>query len=335
MTNKSYLTLFFSLCIIALTVIWCGIKFLPEFYQDREYGMWQAKKTLIQQFKADKEGEQSLIIIGDSRAVAGINPLDSQQTMLNLALGGGTPLEGFYTYQSLLQQNSDFDHKLVLSYAPTHFHHGLWLTRTAKYHYFSDDIINEAVSQSAALNDEVFMDMGHHITLREGADIAQSYAYYVPSLYIKTAVKGAILRRYRQVNEAFENTVHSLGYSPFGTADANNQKNEFSHLPQDYQIAPVADFYMRKLIELAATTGTTVYLSPMPFNPASCEAAKGHPAMNIYQGYLTSLAQEFTHVSVLNEVDCLPENYFGDPSHLNAAGAKYMTATLEKRLSRY
>ena len=94
--------------------------------------MWQFNK---QYMTSSVGGKLNTLVIGDSRMKAAYIPAD--KNALNLSLGGGSPIEGYYTLKGYLQHHDAPKH-LILSYAPFHLMHtdSFW-ERTIKYRYLS------------------------------------------------------------------------------------------------------------------------------------------------------------------------------------------------------
>ena len=65
----------------------------PENYLDGEYAMYRQQQDYVQ----GKTGTAArVLIVGDSRTKAGMDPALLWEGSYNIALGGTTPIEGYY-----------------------------------------------------------------------------------------------------------------------------------------------------------------------------------------------------------------------------------------------
>jgi len=93
--------LFFIIILIPLQVyLFC----FPMQYNHTDYVMWKDTWDNL------KDSESEVIIIGDSRAKAGIYPLNLNDDVYSLTLGGATPIEGYYTLKGfgIVRLNTGF-----------------------------------------------------------------------------------------------------------------------------------------------------------------------------------------------------------------------------------
>ena len=109
------ITKFFSLTVLLFAIIWINLLIFPNNWSSSSFSITNNIKNHIESVKNNE-----ILIIGDSRAVAGFNPkiIDSNK-VYNLNIGGATPITGYFTLKKLL--NSGKTPKLlIVSYAPFH-----------------------------------------------------------------------------------------------------------------------------------------------------------------------------------------------------------------------
>jgi hypothetical protein len=185
MSNKNFLIAFGVFSLSLALLIWAVIAWWPMVYLDREYAIWQAKKEL----SLTEDVVQDVVIIGDSRAVAGINPQWSQYKVKNLALGGGTPIEGFLTFERYLQHNPA-PKNLIISFTPTHLLSGLFFSRTLAFRYIEINKAYQVIAKAQDLQDSQMRDYANQRIVSNNRDEVGYYAYYSPTKYIDSLVNG-------------------------------------------------------------------------------------------------------------------------------------------------
>ncbi len=67
-------------------------------FLDAEYGMWSANQEMT---RTCSHGD--IVILGDSRAKAGLVPSVMGSKVANFALGGGTAIEAYYLVERMLR----------------------------------------------------------------------------------------------------------------------------------------------------------------------------------------------------------------------------------------
>ena len=76
----------------------------PENYLDGEYAMYRQQQDYVQ----GKTGTAArVLIVGDSRTKAGMDPALLWEGSYNIALGGTTPIEGYYALKEYIETHAD------------------------------------------------------------------------------------------------------------------------------------------------------------------------------------------------------------------------------------
>ncbi|MEY3442809.1 MAG: hypothetical protein RLZZ519_1090 [Bacteroidota bacterium] len=119
-------------------------------YLGPEYSRWE---TVFSHIAEVKEAKQPVnLVIGDSRPEMGL--ASKHLRAWNYALGGTSPVEGYYMLQQLQAVPID---TLYLSYSPFHFHfQDCFHTRSEYFGFIDPDYIQEVEDLSLALKDTVF-----------------------------------------------------------------------------------------------------------------------------------------------------------------------------------
>lgn len=269
-------------------------------YESREYPMWVHVKKLINN-KSDIK--QKVILIGDSRAKAGFQPVLSENNALNLAVGGSTPVEGYYALRTFLK-NNPAPENLVLSYSPLHLTHDMtfWV-RTVKYDFLLEDEINN-----------IIFDLKKHPDPGIGKDNNVWKYNLLTSMYISSVAEGIKNRRWATNEKVKENILRSKGHAYFGTREGSDLLNGEVKEASDFQYSELIDYYFVKLVELANSSSINVFWYTMPFNDASCNRISSE-LKNGFNSYIEMIKIK-TEINVVTKIHCLDNKYFGDASHV-------------------
>ena len=93
---------------------------------------------------------------------------------------------------------------------------------------------------------------------------------------------------------------------------------------------PLINEYLHKTAALAQRNGIKTYWYTYPVNQATCDKLRPD-YLQEFQDRLQYLADNYG-VTVLNGLECKPDNYFGDPNHVNEYGAEQATRDLLQRI---
>jgi len=319
-------TKFFFKCILALLPIIVTVLYttlIPYGYMDKEYPAWKYSKD------ATKEvGNFSTVILGDSRAMADLIPekIDSEskvtsgQSTVNLAFGGASSIEMYYTLNRYLKNNATPD-KVIIMFAP--FHYSLidnYWTRTAYFNYLSIPETYELFAYAKASNSETLLTKGYKNDLL-------SYRMRFPDKYLPALINSKFILRYN-VNEAEYNRISSnYGYSEFGTENGCDYLNfetsyDRMHTSGD---AVLLDIYLNRLLKLCVNNDISTIVSIPPMNEASFNALNDSYVED-FTSYMNGLKSKYPDITIDSEIPCFNNSYFGDSSHLNRNGAEKFTS---------
>ena len=106
----------FSVLVFSFFTIICFcLNLFPESWSSYSSSITNNIKEYI-----ESEIDKEIIVIGDSRAMAGLAPkLIDPNSVYNLSIGGGTPISGYYTLKKMLEKQKT-PKTIILSYAPFH-----------------------------------------------------------------------------------------------------------------------------------------------------------------------------------------------------------------------
>ena len=209
---------------------------------------------------------------------------------------------------------------------------GLFFSRTLAFRYIEADEAYQVIDKAQALQDSQMRDYANNKVVSDNRDEVGYYAYYSPTKYIDALVNGLMAARIYTNEKTYANTLKTQGHAFFGSAKSNNQVNGITKIAQGFKVPPTSIYYLQRLIELAKQHNIEIYYAVMPFNQASCTAAKNSTVLTDYLAYLQDLSQQFELNKSLLPLDCLSPSHFGDSSHLNERGARWMTAKMDEQL---
>lgn len=305
---------FFLKCILAtfpLVVLCLYTALFPFGYMDEEYPSWKYQKDMAMTGPA-----YDTLILGDSTAKAGLIPNNLSSNVINLSMGGATPIEIYYTLERYLASHEAPENALIM-FTPYHysFLDNFW-QRTMYFNYFDSretlEVFRNAhtVSETAVLTDGYFIDL-------------MSYRLRLPNKYLPAMYNSGLIGR-RTTNEAIYNEIASnRGQYYFGTADGCSDHNYESNYTA-LNLSPIVDLYMRKLLDLCVENNIHVVLEQAPMNTASYSLLNENYVTE-YTAYMELLQQDYPEIMIDTIIAHYEDAYFGDASHLNEKGAVRFT----------
>ncbi|MEJ7560639.1 MAG: hypothetical protein WKF66_20175 [Pedobacter sp.] len=288
------------------------------------YAMWKYKKKLI---NSSYSGTTN-VIIGDSRAMIGFNPIIIGHNTLNLAISGTTPFEGY----SVLKQfylNNHID-TLIISFGIYHYLESERLERwTLPYALPSKDDINylEAVERQF------------------GRTIDNQKPKY--SLYLKR--KAIYFQNPIILRETFVENLKQNDYDPsalkmmaetkgfnnpmkLDSCDQLNAEAGIEGIKKRFDPNPVIMSYVDSIYNLSVKNGASILFLIPPINHASLKHLEKKIFWKQYQRFKRDLQRKYPRMIFDTKYESLPNTYFYDASHLNKTGAMFMSNYLKHKL---
>lgn len=306
-------------------------RFFPFFYLDEEYAMYQQQYDFVNAIdKAKKENaenqEPSVLIIGDSRAKAAFNPAylsDDPNKVYNLALGGTTPIEGYYTLKNYLG-NHEKPEQVVLSYAPMHMMDvdTLW-TRCIYFHTFEKEDFEDLTITAKQFQKTEHILIDHY-------DLEYlMYQLYLPNKYATALRKSGFIGRYQITSQKYDMMVESGGHTFYGTAEYSDGINGEAKV-SDFEPSDVIVWYIQRIVNLCNDEGIALIIEQAPVNETSYGIItpdfKEH-----YRVIMNRLAEKNTSAAIYTDFYCYPNNCFGDADHLNAYGVETFCKQMKEK----
>jgi hypothetical protein len=295
-------------------------------FLDAEYPMWDAKVATLH-----KCAQGNTVILGDSRPVAGLIPNEMGDDVTNLALGGGTPIESFYIAEKLLKCPTP-PKRVVISFASVHFMLAdVYWTRSAMFHFFTFDQMEEVRDRSRQLLDGNVYQQG---TVNSVVGLLKnaSYSASFPSYYFPAMVNAGFIGRRERNDQVLRVVLNSRGHHLFGTAPRSDWP-AYDAWQSQFTPSPLFDFYFDRTIALLSSNHINVYFVSMPINELTFKSIRQDLPIRLGQ-YLKGFEQRYPGFRIAGEViPHLPTEYFGDPVHLNGPGAKLWSQLVARTLA--
>lgn len=271
-----------------------------KLYMNSEFPMWENVKNV-------KNNKFNTIFIGDSRLKAGLKPLIFDYntiSSINLAVGGGTPIEGYYTLKNYLKNNKKPKY-LLLSYAPFHLvSQDTFWKRTVRFNFLEDNLLEEVIDKGNTIenNNETLGNSEKLISFK-----------FNTSKYFIEFIKGILYRRWIDNKRISEELVVSKGHYIFGSSDFSAGLNEEAWM-NEFVPSILLNYYFEELLKLANQNNIIIFYYSMPFNESSYKKINKEFKYS-YDDYINDLSIIY-NIKLLNKLYYLPNENFGDASHL-------------------
>lgn len=291
-----------------------------------EYASWRAKQAML-----DRCDLGNVVILGDSRAAAGILPGRLPLLATNLAIGGGEPVEALSLLRRVLACPVR-PRLVILSFDMGHFTHpDLFWERSVRFGMLSAGDIAALRTDSRDLADTALYDGrradGTPAWLRDRLSLLR-----FPPDYAASLLRGGVFLRWPRNNRTLRETLAARGHYYFGTENGSDVVAYDGHMG-GFRPSPVLDLYFTRMLRLLDQHGTEAAFVGMPLNQATWDAVD--PANRArFAAYLAGFERGFPRFHVLpGLMPRWPDHYFGDPfCHLNPAGAERFSAGLARQL---
>ncbi len=315
MKARTYVMCFIS-AIVALVIVVTPLPWLlnPMKYMDDEYPYWIQQKNYIY----SQHPQKRILLLGDSRMKMDVIANDMGKDVYNLALGGGTSIEMYYTMLHYLEHN-DAPDTVIIGFGPTHYVEiGTYESRNLYFHYLENSEIDEV--------DKIMKQY-------DGKDInATPYKYRLPSVYLKPLIKSIVWPRLQKNQEEYNRVDDASGtWLPVAA------KNMDKVVPQEvgqkkFIVKKSVDYYLGKLIELCKENSIEVFIEQLPMGEYGHEKLTQMGYLADYYVYMESLKEKYG-ITVNEQLPVYENKYFRDGSHLNENGATVFTEELKQKYS--
>ncbi len=311
----------------AFLLLWAWVAALPMAFLDPEYPFWRAKQAML---RACDLGE--VLILGDSRAAAGILAATLPVPAANLAVGGGKPVEAYAALTRALACPVA-PRRVVLSFDAAHFvQPDLFWERAVRFGFVDAADLAALRATADALGDRSLLAQQRFAGLPA---VVRDWLYEArfPSLYFASLVQGGGFLRWPENQRALAAGRAAHGQYYFGTEAGSDAVAVDGHMTE-FVPAPVLDRYFDRILALLAARGIPADFVSLPMNRATERVV--HPDVRAaFAAYLAHYEARYPGFHVLGPVmPAWPDRLFGDAfAHLNPEGAALFTASFGRCLT--
>lgn len=320
--NKGFFKFLINL-LIFIIVIWgifaIVVKKFPMYIFDDEFATYKQTMDYID----NTDEYNKVLIFGDSVAKAAVEPEAISDSMYNLAMAGGTPIEQYFIMQEYLEKH-EAPKTVVMIYflgGFTSVDNFFW-NRTVYFNCLTNKQFNE------------IMDTG----LFPNTNLAKfkylQYKLAMPHKYYAAAKNALFQNRYEANKQVYEDTERRRGQHYFGLELAYAPNNTSINDQESFEPLEVIDYYLNQCIEMCLEKDIQVIIEQHPINVSTMANIK-EGFKTDYKDYMDRLKKKYPAIIVNSEFEVKPDDWFGDFSHLNPNGAKHFTYELNDKYHQY
>ena len=296
-------------CVMA--VLTAMIWMIPlDRYMDNEFASWQQQKDYVHRPGEERE----ILFLGDSVFKAAVLPEEIAPNAYNLALGGATPLEMYYSLRDYFAVHPA-PQAVFLAFSPVHYMDmESYHTRNFYFHF---------LGARDAIASQLFVFQRDDTPWRERPGLLVwdvAYLSRVPMMYYRT-IRSSELHRDGGNREEYGRVASARGHKYFGLTNdwlASYQTYEVFQRP----FVPLESLhdYLVAMIRLCQERGVPVFVLQDPMQPLDYAVISQSGYLADYEAYMDRVAEE-TGVPVEREIPVYDVSFFGDFQHVNEQGA--------------
>ena len=316
MSDKKFVTIISGTLVSLIIIFYLLALFLPEErYMDDEYPSWLQQRDYI----STKGSKQEVLLLGDSRIKVGVLATKLGENTYNLALGGGSPIEMYYTLKTYLNHHPA-PKAIIISFGPIHYTQmASYTARGMYFHYYDDETIKY-------VNSVIYKMDGKDLT-----SDAKMFKYRLPNVYMQPILKSIIKPRTRENRDLYERARKEKGRL-FRKNEHNERKSVYIPESKDKGFIPLKSltFFMEEIIQLCQNNNIPVYVEQTPMGNPGYQKLKENGYFTDYKTYLKAFQEKF-RIPINYDVPLYEAQYFQDASHLNIKGAQKYTLELRNK----
>ena len=295
--------------------IWGIIWWMPEMrYMDGEYPLWKQQKDYV-----SKDGDrQEILFLGDSAVMDGIRTKSFHEDAYNLAMGGATPIEMYYTLDDYLEHHPA-PKMVIIAFTPRHyFDLDCYMGRTVYFHY---------------LDAQRIWTVNHVLRKFDKTDVRLESLEYIlrsPRIYMKRVLMAVLYPRAEENHQLYLSKAEGSGSYMFpGLRPVKNVEPPDTKMGTFRPRRSLTE-YMNKIIERCLAEGIEVHIEQMPMGAYGWKKLAASGYLQDYAQYIQDFSDRYG-IDVNTVVPSYDDEYFGDMTHLNASGAERFTNELREK----
>ena len=292
-------------------------------YYDGEYPAWMEEKDALRAPDA-AAAAPAVLFLGDSVMKASVMPEVLGTGAVNLALGGGTPIEMHYALTEYLGHHGA-PRAVFVGFSPVHYTEAEQFDKRALYfHYLPWREGLTARLRMLSLDGVPWYLWGS--LLAEDA----SYMLRLPTKYWRTML-GSGFARGEENRRVYDEVRAARGHMLFERVPDWTEKGFPYYTPgEPFSPLPSLDWYLRDLIRICRARGIEVHILRLPLEPLLADAYEESGYLAAVDAYLSRVARE-EDATLEAAQRVYGAEVFGDSLHPNAEGARrYSRELLEE-----
>ncbi len=311
------------LILLPVIALWVFLAAFPMNYMDGEYSLYNQTKDYI--YGQTDLNPSDIIVLGDSKAKSGVLPSELSDRCFNLAQGGSTSVEAYFTLKNYME-HMGVPKTVILSESAYHFSSfdGFW-SRDIYFGFLNSKEACEVIDQAESFDEtEVLNSNGE-----KGKWTLLEYKIKSPTKYMSALVNALKEDRLTINRSAYADMVNRKGFKTFVSWWPTSGEYDMDRLI----ILQTLDSYYRKTIDLCIENGIEVYSLNMPLIATTYEDCK--KIWQPFSEYFVQLKQDyagFDNVHIETDFASYDEKYFDDADHLNEAGAIVYTDSIKEMI---
>jgi hypothetical protein len=325
-----YLVGFTVSFMIVIGAIWLYIITFPQGFLESGYAVWTAKQEFLSQCDLGK-----VLISGDSRVEAAVDPRKLDVSARIVAFGGETPIEN-YIFLRRAMQCKTAPQSIVIALTKQDFSMAppyLW-ENGARFGYIGYAELDNVLMSARQLGDPVIDNSPSRLGIN-GKLRNLLYAIRFPPLYFNALISGQIWRRASLNQDRLSETSAALGHVDYVAHDKNAQVLERQDiLPDAFVPSPTQNAFFERTLSLLEERNIPVLFISMPV-PADPATPADDVANNQFLMYLLGFAKRHQNFHVVTPLTITwPAAAFVDGTHMDSFYVATFTARFQACLHR-
>lgn len=330
--SKPFKRIFVILAI--LLVIYLVEQFVHAFVNKKGYGLRYSRRVTAIENRLKRGGGAQLLVMGDSSCGAAIDAevfgkqITDRIAVVSLPARLSMMIE-FYSLRAFLEENDSLEY-IILVTSPVYHSNGEFLPEYFVDHFFNlPDVLDMYRHHVIGLDDILF---------RFSLNSMPSYRYrygirryiddniFPKKMGVKTITvkKKSVKKLTTKERRARLKTSEMIRRQPQPKNIAKSLKKFLRWAKKDgYQLNRNNEYYLKKLISLAANKNITVYYQVGPVYTKYYNTSSGRKLFNAAMIRMTELVQRYQNFKILdNRIQTFPlEKLYNNCVHLNPEGA--------------
>ncbi|MBQ7166774.1 MAG: hypothetical protein IJR93_07530 [Treponema sp.] len=260
-----------------------------------------------------------VVIIGDSTCNAAYLPNILGENVVNISLGGVTPIENYHLFQNYIKNNKK-PKVCYISYADMHLQQiDYFYSRVLYSHILTFSQEAEILRQAQKFNETL-------ILVDNWKEKWISTFLYSPAVYQPALMASSFAERLEHNRHMYHNAEIHLG--SYISRENGESWGVKPYTKNDFIVKPLFEFYYNRLIELCMQEGITVRLVKLPVSPPVTHSQKYKDEFNAFYASLCSNYPRLTLDWFQDEFD---QHDFADWHHMNLVGATRFSQLIRER----